>query len=705
MPEKAKRMGDGMDPITSRRLWIYSALYCGFVLLIHIAGGSNYLHQVEGRQGVIIETLRTSPRLALQFAGHAVAIIVLNLLPLALLLLSLRCSAPVRVRLAASAFTQFLVAVVCLWLVILCFNKLYFPRSSFAVLIPFDERAELMWAGGIALAVYGFLGLAPAFAWIAARLLGLGRGPGPRLALGGVLAFGGIPTLYSHWAAPAVSHTDRPDIIIIGMDSVSPLHLQRHPGKLPIIERFLSQSTVFEQNITPLARTFPAWTSILTARYPVHNGARFNLTAFDQVETQATLPNFLKASGYRSIYAQDERQFNNIDETFGFDKVVGPAAGAADLVLSKAADQPLANLALLTPWAETLLPFVALNRAANVQYDPDVFVAAITDALPKDRNEPLLLVTHFCLAHLPYAWRDNMPSAKDASTPLEGRHIQALQRLEQQMDSLLQGLKKAGRLDNAIVVLLSDHGEALGYSDGLWPSVAPHSHPQDVFEAGRYTVFRRAGLTGHGTNTLDRTEYQSVLAFRGFGRQRGLFAPGRQDRITSLVDVSPTLMAALGQTPLPGVDGVDLRAATPERNTRAVTAETGIRFQSVASIDKVDESALLKESRMYYEVDPASARLVLRKKAYPELVAGKDIAVHTDDWMLALLRQDGNPYFARAAILVHKPSGAWTVGKNQALIKRAPMTMLTRTLRQQYGGELADFVGSWPFTHAPGGDT
>lgn len=130
MPEKAKRMGDGMDPITSRRLWIYSALYCGFVLLIHIAGGSNYLHQVEGRQGVIIETLRTSPRLALQFAGHAVAIIVLNLLPLALLLLSLRCSAPVRVRLAASAFTQFLVAVVCLWLVILCFNKLYFPRCN-----------------------------------------------------------------------------------------------------------------------------------------------------------------------------------------------------------------------------------------------------------------------------------------------------------------------------------------------------------------------------------------------------------------------------------------------------------------------------------------------------------------------------------------------------------------------------------------------
>jgi arylsulfatase A-like enzyme len=677
---------------------MYIALYCALAIVTHTAGINEAMFSYGGRMDVIVDALLSSPALFLQVATYAVTVLVLNLLPLALLLVSLRPSERFRARLGLSAFTQVLLATVSLWIGVLLLNKAYFPHSSFAILIPVEERGQLMALGWAALAAYAFAGLVPALIWIGARFVGVARNPVARIAAAGILAFSVIPPLYSAWTAP-MARSEQPNIIIIGLDSVSPLHLQRHPGKLPILERLLAESAVFEQNITPLGRTFPAWTSILTARYPVHSGARFNLTDFDQVETRATLPNFLEASGYRSVYAQDERQFNNIDETFGFERVIGPKAGAADLVLAKSADHPLANLVLLTPWAKALFPFVALNRAAAVQYDPDEFVEAILDGLPEAQDRPLFLATHFCLAHHPYLWRDqHWETHGNAPNSPEERHIHALQHLELQVEKLLSGLQASGRLDNAILVLLSDHGEALGYDDALWPSVTRHHNPHDTLELdGYFALPRESGLTGHGTNTLDRTQYHTLLAFQGFGRMKEHFQPGRHGHVTSLVDVAPTLLGALGQA-LPGnIDGIDLLATVPGRNTRAITAETGLRFLSLASVASIDAGRILQESHQYYRVDPETGRLEVRPEFHTELLASKDLAVHTDDWMLALLRKPASPRFPRVAVLVHKPTGAWTLGGDEELIRRAPLATLTRAANDYYGTEIDDFRSTWAF--------
>jgi len=235
-----------------------------------------------------------------------------------------------------------------------------------------------------------------------ARVLAKGlKRPVWRVATGVVLAIGLIQPLYSRWAAPQQAVAQQPNIIVIGLDSLSPVHLDHHPGAMPALEKQLREATVFSQALTPLARTFPAWTSVLTAKYPVSSGARFNLTALEQVETGVTLPKLLQARGYATVYAQDERKFNNIDERFGFDAVIGPAAGAAEFVLTLFADHPVANLALLTPWAQPLFPYIAMNRASLVHYAPDEFVAAITKQLATDADKPLFLAAHFCLAHYP----------------------------------------------------------------------------------------------------------------------------------------------------------------------------------------------------------------------------------------------------------------------------------------------------------------
>ena len=674
----------------------FAAFYCGIVLLVYAGGMAGHFGVSEDFQKLILETLGSSRTLVLQLCLFATTVLALNLIPLFALLASMRVAAPLMQRLKISRFTYFLLAVLCLWVGVLALNKLFFPKSSFVFLLPVASKAQLAWLGGLALGVFVAMGVLPATWQVLRWLANLIKKPLFRLTVGAALLVGITPPLFSHWVASPRA-TRQPNIIIIGLDSFSPQHMAHHPGALPRLESLLAQSTAFTQSLTPLARTFPAWTSILTAKYPVHTGARFNLTAFDQVDAGLTLPKLLKTRGYATIYAQDERKFNNIDEHFGFDATVGPQPGAAEFVLVKAADQPLVNLALLSPWTQRLFPFVALNRAAAVQYEPSEFVDAIVRSLPDSAEQPLFLATHFCLAHHPYTWRNRMRQG-GGSLSLEQNHILALQELEKQIDRLLAALKASGRLDNAIVVLMSDHGESMGYADGLWVSRENNASPhREASQVGPYQAFAfESGFDGHGANVLDRTQNVTLLAFQAYGPLKGLFTPGERVRLASLVDIMPTLLPALNMETPAGLDGLNLMTGEASM-PRVVPSETGIRFNALSSVVHVDEDKLLAESKGFYRVEPDTARLIVKPERYAGLVSTKDIALHTQDWMLALLRKDGNPNFSRVALLVYKPTGAWTLGADKALIARAPITALREAAKNLYAGEIDDFSGTWVF--------
>jgi hypothetical protein len=100
---------------------------------------------------------------------------------------------------------------------------------------------------------------------------------------------------------------------------------------------------------SPLARTFPAWMSTLTGRHPASTNARFNLMPRAKVEAGDTLADALREAGYSTIYSTDEVRFANIDESYGFERLVTPPIGASDFVLGTANDLPLPNLLSATP--------------------------------------------------------------------------------------------------------------------------------------------------------------------------------------------------------------------------------------------------------------------------------------------------------------------------------------------------------------------
>jgi hypothetical protein len=428
-------------------------------------------------------------------------------------------------------------------------------------------------------------------------------------------------------AQTAAVRYDRPHVILVGIDSLRcDVAITGASRPLaPSIERFISQSALMTDTVSPLARTFPAWASILTGRHPVATGARFNLMPRDQVHEGDTLADALRAVGYRSVYATDEVRFANIDESYGFEQSITPPIGAGDFLLGTVNDLPFSNLLANTRLGALLFPHTHANRAASVTYDPDTFVRRVEKEL--EVSGPTFLAVHLTLAHWPYAWAGH----PTPTTPPEFREAypRAVSAVDKQFNSVMNVLARKGLLENAIVVLLSDHGEALGYQSDSY--LRGFSDPDSVWNS----------LWGHGTSVVSPHQFGVVLAFRRFGDP----LPTEGHRLgvpASLEDIRPTILDLLGARPTEQrVDGLSLRSTlmgkADDRLPRRIRfTETDFNTKMVLQ-GKYDRDGLLKEGAEYYRIEPHTGRIELREERIPELLVQKERAAISATHLLAAI--------------------------------------------------------------------
>lgn len=111
--------------------------------------------------------------------------------------------------------------------------------------------------------------------------------------------------------------------------------------------------------------------------------------------------------------------------------------------------------------------------------------------------------------------------------------------VDQAFGQLIDGLKRLDRFDNAMIIVVSDHGEA----------------------------FWEHGVRGHG-KTLYEEEIRVPFLLRLPGMTVGQVE--RIDQPVSLVDIAPTVLDALGLQPRPGMEGRSLMPllAGQERDSR-----------------------------------------------------------------------------------------------------------------------------------------
>lgn len=599
-------------------------------------------------------------------------------------------------RLTENQVILFSIMVWILGMVSACIaNQYYFPNSKFAELTAIIlvnstvTKLALIFCLSLdvfilllaLLAVLSFINVIKKSYWFISIFIGL---------LLGLLALSSFIFLPSHSKKELDAATVlRPNIIFIGVDSLRPDFLSYfgYEKPTPFFDSFLLQASVFSEAVTPLARTYPSWIGILSGLYPREIGIRTNL-AQQRANFTNTLPAILQCHGYETIFATDETRFSNVDKNVGFDQLVTPPMGINDFLIGTFNDFPLSNLIINTPVGQYLFPHNYANRPAYFSYDPDSFIHLMAPTLRKQRTKPTFLAVHFCLPHYPYLW--SHLNGFEMVLPLE-RYEASIRRVDKQINDFFVLLQQNHWLDHAIVVLLSDHGEAIELagdritekdlfvpfpsSSKTIPSFYPPSlDHEEVNESA-----------GHGTDVLGLSQNHSLLAFKlyGLGKVKQGLIPG----VVSLLDIKPTVLDLL-HLPSPESSGKSLILAL-ETGQRLplkgpIFLESDFSPEAIRTVYPETRKALLDGVELF-KIDPATTRLFVKDDMEKMIIRSKQYANIYGDWILALYPQADEVYMP---ILVNLVTGKWSNDLKSSFALLSPAYLMLDQLKTFYGDEI-----------------
>lgn len=377
-------------------------------------------------------------------------------------------------------------------------------------------------------------------------------------------------------AEPPPPRVRTPNVLILAADSIRPDHLSllgyRRPT--PNLDALARSGVLFDRAISPLARTTPAWVSILSGQYPHRHGVRHMFpTRSTRMATIPSLARVAAGHGYRTSVTTDYA--GDFFPTFelGFADQLTPPPLNAKTVYERELIQrlPLA-LAFLNALPERWRPAILRYLLCNA--DPARLADEIIDRL--DGPQPFFAVGFFSATHAPFAspypyharftdrgyrgphrFQYGVTQITDlnklAARPADAEIAQivalydgALNATDDAVGRVLAALERKGLRERTLIVFLSDHGE-------------------NLFEPGQTTLHGQWFRGGDEANRVP-------LIFSGPGVRGG----GRGGETVSLVDVAPTVAALLGWD-LGEVDGRPLLAAgRAHAPDRPVFAETGL---------------------------------------------------------------------------------------------------------------------------------
>lgn len=536
---------------------------------------------------------------------------------------------------------------------------------------------------------------------------------------------------------------DKTNVIIIGFDALRPDFLSffnKQHSISPHFDEFLQASTVFKQAYSPVARTMPAWTSLLTSQYALHNQVRENNTYLDSIHFNETLVKTLQQSGYETIYATDDRRFNSVDYHYGFDRVVGPSGTVADYLIGSLNDFPLSNLLVPTFLGKILFPYNHANHGSAHTYDPDNFLNQLENVINQRSNKPLFLAVHFNITGWPFYWfNDQLAYNEDKIT----RYSHAIKKGDQVLAKFLFLLRENKLLKNAIVVLLSDHGVTLGlhgdrvikedlYQGDKRMMKVRRTRYADADTRHRFFLNNKSSAyqeeladslfniknygvdtsIGYGGDVLSLIQNQSLLAIRGYGVH--FDKPHQVTGLSLLLDVAPTLLDLLSLPALQHAEGISLKPYL--LNHQLLLPHRPIYLETAYSLMEMEQPEIvvpkvLKKSLAFFYINPNTGLVALNPPSLKKIFANKQRAILNGDWLLAyypvserftilrsklklnLVRYQISPYF----VLVNLRTGKWATDMNDQFVLNSPINKLKQQLYEFYGHEM-DFYNDKTFS-------
>jgi arylsulfatase A-like enzyme/Flp pilus assembly protein TadD len=295
--------------------------------------------------------------------------------------------------------------------------------------------------------------------------------------------------------------TDQPSVILITLDTVRADRMGFLGSKLgltPQLDALASQSVVFEHAYSQAPITPVSHATILTGTFPQYHGIR---NFGDRLPSSVPfLPEILHARGYHT-------------GAFVGSIILDPKNGFAS-GFERGFDVYDAGFHRQK---------TGERREASMQRRGEVTLGHVLEWLGQQQGRPFFLWFHLWDAHDPYnppePFRSRFPSA-----PYNG----GIAYVDATVGKLLDYLRNQGLYDNALIAVAADHGESLG-------------------DHGELT---------HSIFLYDATIHVPLLLKLPGNR----FVGQRVNAAASLVDLAPTLLEALGQTPPPAMQGRSLLA-------------------------------------------------------------------------------------------------------------------------------------------------
>ncbi len=306
-------------------------------------------------------------------------------------------------------------------------------------------------------------------------------------------------------AAPAAP--SRPPVFLISIDTLRSDRLPAYgyrEGRTPAIDAFRADSVLFSHAYANVPSTLPSHASIFTGRLPHGHGVRDNI-GYALRADETTLASILRANGYATGAAVS---------SFVLRRETGIAGGFE--------------------FFDDATPIATGETISSWQREGESTRRALGGWLDSVGGRSVFGFLHLYEPHVPYTPPE--PLRSQIADPYDGEIAQA----DAVVGRFLDDLRRRGLYHDALIVLLSDHGEGLGDHGELEHGVFLYREAIQVPLLVKLPRQERAGET--------------------------------IERPVSLTDVLPSVLARLEIEPPRALDGVDLFA--PATADRAIFSES-----------------------------------------------------------------------------------------------------------------------------------
>ena len=428
-----------------------------------------------------------------------------------------------------------------------------------------------------------------------------------------------------------------PNVLLIGVDSLRPDKIDERSA--PVLAKLVGESIYFPNTLVTLPRTAPSWLSMLTSLPPLGHGIETMFPGERRTDRSTlAMPAHLASLGYATLVASEYAGefFGRV--RLGFDDVVVPRVELREMLgQGLLGRHPLAmalagllyttghSTALSPPLPNLLRGLASFSHPSVLASDLYRFLQQPAPGSPASGKKPWFALLFYSQPHFPYTsssryyeryavpdcdpalrfgkdvTRGEVRTAADRRQ-IDGLYRAALAETDGAIGELLEKLRSSGELDDTIVILTADHGEAL---------------------------YECEDCVGHGDNLRAMSTLKVPLAFLLPRARFPAASPGRITDHVSELDVYPTVLGLLG-LPVPVVqEGIALvsrdGSPVPLPRDRTFFAETGewlwptlavprdrIEYPPITRLAKLENDRIVIEERYLPVVRAAKHRAAIR---------------------------------------------------------------------------------------------